>query len=77
MFDCIGEVLECADRNGLLWRILAGAVGLGDEGNDHLYVPFGAKSTRLQQWLTVVHTPPVHIHTWKSKHDVQAIHFQL
>lgn len=44
----IWEVLEGTDRDGLLRWVLAGAVRLCEEGDDDLYVAFGAQSTWLQ-----------------------------
>lgn len=43
VFDGIGEVLQCADRDGLLRRVLAGVVGLCQEGDNHLHVALGAQ----------------------------------
>lgn len=43
VFDGIGEVLQCADGDGLLRRVLAGAVGLCQEGDNHLHIALGAQ----------------------------------
>lgn len=44
----IREVFEGTDGDGLLGRVLAGAVWLCEEGNHNLDVAFGSQSTRLQ-----------------------------
>lgn len=38
VFNGIGEVLQCADRYGLLRRVLAGAVGLCQIRDNHLHI---------------------------------------
>lgn len=43
VFDGIGEVLQCADGDGLLRRVLAGAVGLCQEGDNYLHIALGAQ----------------------------------
>lgn len=48
MFNGIRKVLEGTDGDGLFWWVLTGAIRLCEEGDHHLDVAFGSKSTRLQ-----------------------------
>lgn len=64
VFDGIGEVLQCADGDGLLRRVLAGAVGLCQERDNHLHVALRTQCTWFQQWFTVVHTAAVHVQAY-------------
>ena len=48
VFNGIWEVLESTDGDGLLRWVLAGAVGLCEEGDHDLDIAFGTKSTRFQ-----------------------------
>lgn len=43
VLDYTGEVLQCADGDRLLRGVLARAVGLGQEGNNHLHMALGAQ----------------------------------
>lgn len=62
VLDGIREVLQRADGDGLLRRVLAGAVWLCQEGDNHLYITLGSQCSWLQKWLTVVNTTAVHVH---------------
>eukprot|EP00961_Rhodomonas_salina_P042074 565547-Rhodomonas_salina.2 len=51
VLDGVGEVLERADRNGLLGRVARGPVRLRHVGDDDLDVAFGAKRPAFEQRL--------------------------
>ena len=59
----VGKVLQCADGDGLLRGVARRAVGLCHVGKDNLGVSFSAQSSGLQEWLLVVDTTPVHVHS--------------
>ena len=61
MLDGVGKVLERADGNGLLGRVLSGRVGLGGEGQHDLHVALGAERARLDERLVVVDAAAVHV----------------
>ena len=48
VFYFVGEVLERADGNGLLGRVLRRRVGLSEVGDDDLHVALGAQGARFQ-----------------------------
>lgn len=77
MLDGIGKVLERADGNGLLRRVLRGRVGFGQKWENnlddvrrqllkccpYLGVALGAKSSRLQKWFAKEYAATVHVLT--------------
>jgi len=69
VFDGVGKVLERADRDGLLGRILRRRVRFGEVWNDDLDVALCAQRARLQQRLVVVDASPVHVHTYAAPHN--------
>lgn len=49
MFNLIREVLQCAKRNVLFWRIHQIVVAGSDMGQNDLRMAFGAESARLEE----------------------------
>ena len=61
MLDGIWEIFQSTDRNGFLWWIAGGAVGLGDSWDNDLSVSHCSKGARLEKRLTVINTSSVHV----------------
>mmetsp|Transcript_37796 Transcript_37796/g.64788 ORF Transcript_37796/g.64788 Transcript_37796/m.64788 type:complete len:479 (+) Transcript_37796:941-2377(+) len=61
VLDGVREVLERAHRDGLLRRVAARAVALGETRHHHLHVALGAEGAGLEQRLLVVHAALVDV----------------
>lgn len=48
VLDGVRKVLEGTDGDGLLRRVLAGAIRLCEEGDHHLDIALGTQSSRFQ-----------------------------
>jgi len=53
MFNLVREVLQSAQWNAFLGRILGFAIGLSLFGNDYLRIALGAQCTRLEKGFTI------------------------
>lgn len=61
VLDGVGEVLQGANRDGLLRGILGGRVRLGHIGKNDLGVSLGSEGARLEEGLLVVNAAAVHV----------------